>query len=430
MQLKKLPTRYKLALGLGVASFLILAILILKTTVNGRFERTKEPPVVVTTGTVKSGDTLELILSRHKIAGADISPIQKTLGKSFNLRQMMPNHRYTLVTSTSGAFKKFIYQTDPVHSFTVARSTMGVLFCTKEEKKTIWIEKFVSCQVSENLYKDLLKKGYDENFVANLVGDLADNIFAWRIDFFTEQRPGDQVNVLMEQEYDVGSDKPLWGGRGRILAAFYRGSGTKHKENQAFRYQAPGETKADYFDRDGNAVRKAFLRAPFTYSGFRISSTFSTHRFHPILRIYRPHHGTDYACRPGTSVASIGKGKVIFAGWKGAYGKCIDIRHSSKFVSRYGHLSKILVKEGSTVEQGQRIALSGSTGLSSGPHLHFEIHADGSPRNFLKMEFPSAKAVSAKNMAEFEMIRDELLERLKRSQDIASLNKNSSQAQN
>jgi murein DD-endopeptidase MepM/ murein hydrolase activator NlpD len=271
------------------------------------------------------------------------------------------------------------------------------------------------------MYKDLLVMGYDESFVANLVGDLADNIFAWRIDFFTEQRPGDTFDVLMEQEYKVGSETPLWNGRGRILAAKYIGKATKVKENTAIRFQAKNDKRPDYYDIDGKAVRRAFLRAPFTHGAFRISSRFNPKRFHPILRTYRPHHGTDYAAGVGTPVAAIGKGTVVRAEWYKGYGNCVDIRHTNKYISRYGHLSKMAVKRGDSIHQGQYIGKVGSTGLSTGPHLHFEMLVDGVQRNFLTMTFPAASAVSGGEMGEFGRIRDEVLQRLNsRQPDVPS----------
>jgi murein DD-endopeptidase MepM/ murein hydrolase activator NlpD len=273
------------------------------------------------------------------------------------------------------------------------------------------MEKRVTGQITDNMYKDLLKMGYDDNFVANLVYDLADNIFAWRIDFFTEQRPGDTFDILLEEEYILGSDKPLRG-RGRVIAAIYNGKATKTKDNYAIRFQPKDAKQPDYYDIDGKAVRRAFLRAPFTHGAFRISSRFNSHRFHPILRIYRPHHGTDYAASVGTPVASIGKGTVVRAEWYKGYGNCIDIRHTSKFTSRYGHLSKIAVRRGDSITQGQYIGKVGTTGLSTGPHLHFEMLVDGEQRNFLTMSFPAASAVSNSDMPDFIRVRDEALARL------------------
>lgn len=408
------PVRIWLAVGLGLFSLTAL-LLLLRGAPSFGFKGSDEPPVVVSTGTIRPGDTLAGALSRHGLEYAFIHGIQTTLGKAFNLRRLQPGHFFEIHTSTTGTLLSFHYHVDPIRWYKIQRSTTGVYDFSEESIKTVWMEKTVRGTVSENIYKDLLKQGYDESFVANLVGDLADTIFAWRIDFFTEQRPGDEFTVLLEQEFPVGGDTPLWGGRGRILAASYVGKGTRTRENIAIRYQSPSDDRPDYYDPEGNAVRKAFLRAPFTHGAFRVSSGFNRRRLHPILRVYRPHHGTDYAASRGTPVASIGKGRVITAGWKGGYGKCVEIRHSGKYISRYGHLSSIGVKKGASVSQGQYIGRVGSTGLSTGPHLHFEMLVDGVQRNFLTMTFPAASAVAKKNMSDFNRVKDELLARLDQS---------------
>ncbi|MBV9080486.1 MAG: peptidoglycan DD-metalloendopeptidase family protein [Elusimicrobia bacterium] len=405
-------TRYWLAAGLAFFLTMSLVLFIRKMDRFAGPVKPPEPDVIVTTGTVKEGDVFALMLSHSGVPALHIPQIERAMSQLYDLRHIQPGHAYEIVSSTTGVFQKFVYHINPVHSYSVVRSSQNVFSAEEKTIDTVWMEKRVSGKITENMYKDLRKMGYDETFVANLVGDLADNIFGWRIDFFTEQRPGDTFDVLMEQEFPVGGDKPLWNGRGRILAARYIGHATKVKENIAVRYDEPGSKHAEYFDDDGKAVRRAFLRAPFTHGAFRVSSGFNPHRFHPILRIYRPHHGTDYAAAYGTPVAAIGKGVVVRAGWVSGYGNCIDIRHTPRYTSRYGHLSKIAVHKGDSIAQGEYIGRVGNTGLSTGPHLHFEMIIDGESRNFLAMTFPSASAVADAHMADFKKVRDELLARL------------------
>jgi murein DD-endopeptidase MepM/ murein hydrolase activator NlpD len=197
------------------------------------------------------------------------------------------------------------------------------------------------------------------------------------------------------------------------LAANYIGKATRVKENVAIRFQPKEANRPDYYDAEGKAVRRAFLRAPFTHGAFRISSRFNPRRFHPILRTYRPHHGTDYAAPYGSRVSSVGKGAVIFAGWKGGYGNCVEVRHNSTYVSRYGHLSRIGVRTGQSIQQGGYVGNVGNTGLSTGPHLHFEMLVNGESRNFLKMDFPAASSVPSANLSDFKRVRDEVMDRFK-----------------
>jgi murein DD-endopeptidase MepM/ murein hydrolase activator NlpD len=270
------------------------------------------------------------------------------------------------------------------------------------KEPTKWVEQTITGQVDENIYKDLLDQGYNENFVANLVAELGDEIFAWRIDFFSEQRVGDRFSVLLEREYILNEKEPL--NNIRVVAALYEGTGTRNKKNYAFKFTPSGSQPAEFFDDKGKAARGLFLRAPFSHKSFRISSHFSRSRFHPIHRVWRPHHGTDYAAPVGTPVVAIGSGKIVRAGWHGGYGRCIDIRHNKKYMSRYGHMSKINVHVGENVAQGQYIGKSGATGVATGPHLHFEMHVYGKQRNFLRLKFPSTKAVAKKDLRRFETV--------------------------
>jgi len=416
-----LRPRHWVAIGLGLAACLTLSVLFTQGDVAPKFVGPPEPQVKITSGTVRAGDVFALLMQKSGVPPMQIAPVQKALAKLYDLRRIQPGDVFEIVSSTDGIFQKLIYRTDPINSYRVVRSSQNAFSADLEKTETVWVEKRVSGKVTDSMYRELLKQGYSDAFVGNFVADLADNIFGWRIDFFTEQRPGDTFEALMEQEYPVGGDAPLWNGRGRILAARYTGKATRVKENIAIRFQEPGAKRADYYDEEGKAVRRAFLRAPFTHGAFRVSSGFNPKRFHPILRTYRPHHGTDYAAARGTPVSAIGKGTVVRAEWYKGYGNCVDVRHNSKYVSRYGHLSKIAVRRGESVAQGQYLGRVGSTGLSTGPHLHFEMLVDGTQQNFLRMSFAAASSVSTPNLPEFKRVRDEILSRLDRNKTTPKL---------
>lgn len=414
MNFKQLNSRQSLALVLGVSAVFALTALI--TIGNGpvHFRAALPPPVVITTGTVQAGDVFGVLLvSKGKLDSKYISPIQKSFREQFKPESIQPGHTFEIVTSTTGLFQQFTYKLDPVHSYTVIRSSMNVYACTEDIRKTVWIEKRMAVEISKFLEFDLRNAGYDPSLIDNLTYELGESIFGWRIDFFTEQRKGDKLDVLLEEEYLLGQDRPIKGGKHmRVIAASYTGSGTKNKENIAIRFQAANLKRPDYFDQEGKAMRRQFLRAPFTKGVFRISSGFNPNRRHPILRVYRPHHGTDYAASIGTPVAAIGNGTVVRAEWYKGYGNCVDIRHNNRYTSRYGHLSKIAVHRNESIAQGQYIGKVGNTGLSTGPHLHFEMLVDGSQRNFLRMSFPASSAVSKSDMPDFLRVKDEALARL------------------
>lgn len=412
MKIPQLRPRHWVAIGLGVSACFALLVIMRQGEVAPRFMAPPEPEFLVSTGTVKAGDVFESILKRSGIPAAQIPQVQSAFGKVFgDLRHIKPDENYDVVFSTTGIFQKFVYRKSPVEWINVAKDS-GTFVATKETMDTVWREKRVEGTVTESINQSLIAQGLPAAEVGAIVGDLTDNIMGWRIDFFTEQRKGDTFEILMEQQFPVDSDKPLWRGKPRILAFRYTGSGTRAKENLALRYQEPGSKEIGYYDEKGNATRRAFLRAPFTNAAFRVSSRFNPRRMHPILRTYRPHHGTDYAAARGTPVAAIGSGTVIRAESYKGYGNCVDIRHPNGFVSRYGHLSAINVRRGQSVLQGRLVGRVGSTGLSTGPHLHFEMLVGGKQQDFLRMNFPAASSVKSANMPHFSVVRDELIARM------------------
>jgi len=222
-----------------------------------------------------------------------------------------------------------------------------------------------------------------ERVPAEIIQEYAD-VFQWTVDFLTETRNGDEYAVVWTEKRTP--DGRIWGRD--IHAALYDGKRTKQQVAVQFE---------DYFyDEDGDSLKRMFLRAPLNFR--RISSHFSKGRWHPILRKRRPHNGIDYAAPRGTPVVAIGAGTVALAGWNGGYGKCVEIRHNATFKTLYGHLSRYGkgIRKGRRVQQGDVIGYVGSTGLSSGPHLHFQVAKNGRWVNFLRLNLPKAKKL-AKN---------------------------------
>jgi len=228
--------------------------------------------------------------------------------------------------------------------------------------------------------------------------DLSD-IYAWTIDFFGIEK-GDKFKVLYTEQFvDTVSI-----GIGEIKAAFFEHSGHKY---YAFKYEQ--DSTFSYFDLEGNSLRKAFLKAPLKYS--RISSRFSNGRYHPVLKIRRPHHGIDYAAPSGTPIMSIGDGKVIAKGWdsKGG-GNYIKIRHNSVYTTVYMHMRGFArgITNGSIVRQGDVIGYVGATGLATGPHLDFRVYMNGKPIDPLRMEAPSAEPIDNDSFDEYMQYSDSI----------------------
>ncbi len=232
--------------------------------------------------------------------------------------------------------------------------------------------------------------------------EIAD-IFGWDVDFSTDTQPGDTFEVLVEKKM-LGGER--WG-YGRVIAAQYENAGQPH---QAILFHDPSGRPA-YYGPSGKSLQKAFLRSPLKF-GAAVTSGFSRARFHPILKRYRPHLGVDYGAPVGSAVQAVGDGRVLSAGWNGNSGTMVRLRHAMGYETYYLHLSNILVRPGQQVRQGQLIARSGSTGLSTGPHLDFRVARHGQFINFLRLKLPPAESVARKDMNEFAALRTQLLDRL------------------
>jgi len=226
-------------------------------------------------------------------------------------------------------------------------------------------------------------------------------IFGYDLDFYTDPRRGDTFRIVLEKRRYSNGDTA---GYGKILAAEYINDGRKY---QALLFHDP-EGRPAYYTADGKSLQKAFLRSPLKF-GAPVTSHFSKARFHPILKTYRPHLGTDYGAPVGTPVQTIGSGRVVFAGRKGGDGNMVHIVHSNGYETMYLHLSRMFVHPGEHVEIGKIIGLVGQTGLATGPHLDFRIVQKGQFKNFERLGLPSSDPVSKKDLPEFAAVREEWL---------------------
>lgn len=224
-------------------------------------------------------------------------------------------------------------------------------------------------------------------------------IFGYDLDFYTDPRKGDTFRVVVEKKRYTSGEAANYG---RILAAEYINGGKKY---QALLFHDP-EGRPAYYTGDGKSLQKSFLKSPLKF-GAPVTSHFSKSRFHPVLKVYRAHLGTDYGAPTGTPVQTIGSGKVVFAGRKGGDGNMVQVVHTNGYETMYLHLSKIYVHAGEHVEIGKMIGLVGMTGLATGPHLDFRIEQRGQFLNFEKLGLPPSDPVSKKNWAEFASVREQ-----------------------
>jgi murein DD-endopeptidase MepM/ murein hydrolase activator NlpD len=297
------------------------------------------------------------------------------------------DHLKFLLERDTNVLKKLVYGRGPEEILTVIRTPLGLV---ASKSTTAYVTR--NAVAYGTVMKSLYEAGLNADIDAGLILELAD-IFAWDIDFATDIRSGDTFKLVYEEYYKEGK----WIRNGRILAAEFINNGSTH---QAF-YFEDSEGREDYYNHKGRCLRKQFLKSPLRYK--RISSYFSPRRLHPILKIYRPHLGVDYAAPTGTPVESIGDGTVEFAGWKGDYGRFVRIRHNHNYITTYGHLSRYArgLRRGQRVKQGEVIGYVGSTGLATGPHLDFRVIRRGEFINPLHIESPPANPVKRADLEVF-----------------------------
>ena len=354
--------------------------------------------------TVKSGDSLAAIFSRVGIPARQLHDLLEQGGATLNLKKIYPGQTLRLMTSDSKGLIKLSYQIDKLSTLEIVHEgddyTVSTTHLTPERRQI---------SASGIIDSSLFVAGQKANLSDNLTMELA-NIFAWDVDFALDIRKGDQFTVLYEELFLDGESI----GHGEILAAEFVNHG---KHYQAVRYTDAGG-KTDYYSLDGKSMRKTFLRSPVEFS--RISSRFSLGRKHPILNRIRAHKGVDYAASRGTPIKATGNGKIVHRGKKGGYGNTIVIQHGSTYSTLYAHMSKYRsgLKSGSKIKQGQTIGYVGSSGLATGPHLHYEFRVNGAHRDPLKVKFPGADPLNKKYMPDFNVKAEDLMAQIDTVRDV------------
>jgi len=354
----------------------------------------------ITEHVLQKGETLHDCLTKAGIPSKVAFEYIQTLKKYLNPRMLKPGDFLKLfIDRETNTLEKIVYGTRFERLLTIARTPWGLV---ASEDTIDYVKRIATAYgtIKNSLYETGLRTGIDIGLILGLA-----DIFAWDIDFATDIRPNDTFKIIYEEYYRDGR----WIKNGRILAAEFVNVGSKY---QAF-YFEDGKGHGDYYDSEGRCLRKQFLKSPLRYK--RISSYFSRRRFHPILKIYRPHLGIDYAAPVGTPVESIGDGKIEFIGWKGDYGRFIRVKHNRNYITTYGHLSRFAkgLKKGSRIKQGQVIGYVGSTGLATGPHLDFRMIRNGRFVNPLKIQPPPVAPIRKESMEAFNATVLNLAERLK-----------------
>ena len=344
----------------------------------------------VTTGKVKRNQLLANLLLPHGVSMQQIYQISQLPDTLIDERKIKPGNSYSVFSVNDSTVGYFVYEKDPLN-YVVIRLDSDPLEARNGTKPLDHRVMHATGTIETSLWVSM--QSIDANPMLSV--ELSE-IFAWTIDFFGVQK-GDMYKVIYEESY-VDSQSV---GIHSILGAWFY-----HNEHDFWAVPFIQDSVRSFFDEEGNSLRKAFLKAPLRFS--RISSGFSNSRYHPVLKIRRPHHGVDYAARTGTPVHTIGDGRVTKVGYqKRGGGNYVKIKHNSVYSTTYMHLHSFGkgIKQGVYVKQGDVIGYVGATGLATGPHLDFRFYKNGSAVNPLKVEAPPVEPVHEENLASYGMIR-------------------------
>ena len=371
--------------------FDILNNLYFQKTLNA-FIDNLEPRYINIEHKISSGESFNSILKKYEIPLNEINKVKKVLSKKENLNKLKSNQviKFTLDLASSRKVTSLLYPVSRTKKILIVRNLIKDNFEYKEvvtdlEKKVIYKE--------AKILKSLYKSAVDLKIQPNIIVEFA-RIYGFQIDFQRDIRKNDTFQILYEVFLD---DKEKIIETGKIL---YANMVLRGQKNELYYYDK--KKFEGHYDKNGKSAKKALMKTPI--NGARLSSNFGM-RKHPILGFNKMHRGTDFAAPKGTPVMASGDGKVIRARWCGGGGNCVKIKHNSTYSTVYAHLSKFAsgIKEGVRVKQGRIIGYVGSTGMSTGPHLHYEVIENGKKINSQKLKLPSGKILSGNNRELFEV---------------------------
>jgi murein DD-endopeptidase MepM/ murein hydrolase activator NlpD len=343
---------------------------------------------------VRNGDSLAKIFKRLGYSARTTHDVSSAQGKhSKLLKKLDVGDVLHIGKNSAGKLALLTYPFSKTETLHVTLLDNGKYLSNKETKTVDIRESIAHGVIKSNFWNAGIESGLNDSQIINLA-----NIFGWDIDFALDIREGDSFHVVFENRYIDGD----FIGTGKILAAEFT---NKDDPFQAIRF-----SDGEYYSPDGRSMRKAFLRAPVNFK--YISSSFKRKRRHPVTKRVQAHNGIDYAAKRGTPVLAAGNGKVTQSAYKRANGNYVFIQHGNGIVTKYLHFNKRpSVKKGQRVKQGQVIGYVGSTGLASGPHLHYEFLLNGVHRNPRTVKLPDAKPINKKYKDEFTLLaRQRLME--------------------
>ena len=378
-----------------------------KKTAN-HFLNNLEPKFKKINHKILAGETFNIILKNYSVNSKEIEIIKQKLSEKVNLNKLNTNQKiFLIIDQSNNSIKEFVFQISNKERVILTRNIKNNEF----EKEVLLLKLNKEVVYKENIIlQSLYKSASDKNIPANAIIELA-RIYGFQVDFQRDIRKKDRFQIMYEVFVD---DNKKIIETGNILFANLILSG---QDNRLYYFD--DEKNAGHYDKNGKSVQKALMKTPI--NGARLSSPFGM-RKHPIDGFNKMHRGTDFAAPTGTPIMASGNGIIKKSGWCGGGGKCVVIRHNSTYQTIYAHMSKFAsgIKSGVRVKQGQTIGYVGSTGKSTGPHLHYEVIINGKKVNSQKLKLPSGKILKGLNRKIFETKKIKL--EVLKSEKIVGLN--------
>lgn len=352
----------------------------------------------ICTGEIKQNESLGEILGENGIPKEVVSELVEKSNGILDVTKIRAGKSYCLMRSsdTLDKVKYFIYEQDPVNY--VVYELGDSLSVRSGSKHVEVVERQASGVIMQSMWRTLEENDLDPQLAISM-----SEIYAWSIDFFRLQK-GDFFKVIFDEQYVEGQ---------RIGVGEIRGAVFNHAGKDFYAVKFEQDSSVNFFDETGASLKKSFLKAPLQFR--RISSNFNHARFHPILKIRRPHLGTDYAAEVGTPIWSIGNGVVVQATFNRGSGNFVEIKHNGTYTTKYLHMSRFAegIRAGAHVTQGQVIGYVGMTGLATGPHLHFEMLKNGVHTDATKEDLPQGDPIKAECSEAYRIYQEQIVGKLK-----------------
>lgn len=328
--------------------------------------------------TIKNGDNLGKMLMPFGETPFAVHDIAEKIRDSFDLRKIKIGQPITYIVDAKNPslLKAFVYEHNQIE-YTIVDLRDSIVAIPKKKPITIR-RRVIASEIKGSLFETLSKEGVDASAAQTLA-----NVFAYSVDFFRIQK-GDKFGIILNEKYINDS---IYAGIDNLEASFFEYRG---KKIYAFPFKIDTTArKFDYYDEEGKALKAMFLKAPLDF--FRITSRYSPKRFHPVQKTWKAHQGTDYAAPHGTPIKSTAAGVVERTGFTAGNGNYVKVKHNQTYATQYLHMSKILVRQGQRVAQGETIGLVGSTGLATGPHVCYRFWKNGKQVDPLAEVMPNSQ---------------------------------------